>query len=94
LTIYMINPTGKIQRSKATAMRRIGSLEGKKVGFVFNQHGTAAAFWQKLESSVQQRFQPEGVSRIYKDNTWSPADTLQIQRLAHETDYVLVGVGA
>jgi len=50
-------------------------------------------FWKTLEHEVERRFKPASMHRVYKKNTWAPAPKADVDRLAGETDYVLVGRG-
>ena len=72
----------------------LDSLNGRKAGFIFNQHASGLAFWKGLEAEVEQRFKPASMHRVYKENTWAPAPKADVEKLIEETDYVLVGLGA
>ena len=95
MRVLLVDPTGTVakvqQRQNEPAL---GPLKGKKVGYIFNQHASALAFWKALEAEVQQRIGPSSAYRIYKDNTWAPAPKAKVDQLVLETDYALVGVGA
>ena len=69
-------------------------LNGRKAGFIFNQHASGLAFWKGLEAEVERRFKPAAMHRVYKENTWAPAPKAEVEKLIGETDYVLVGLGA
>jgi hypothetical protein len=94
MSISMMNPTGVVMQTQLRKVQQLDELRGKRVGYVFNQHATASAFWKKLESGVAAKFSPAGICRVYKDNTWAPAPQADVSRLIQETDYALVGVGA
>jgi len=94
LGIQMLNPTGTVMKARVASVRGLESLSGKRVGYLFNQHGTATAFWKTLEQGVEKTFHPAAVCRLYKENTWAPAAQSDVDRLVRDTDYALVGVGA
>ena len=94
MTIELFDPVGEIEQINAKPQRVLQSLKGKRVGCIFNQHVSAIAFWQALESELGKTQQPASVLRVYKSNTWAPAPRADAERLLAETDYALVGVGA
>ena len=94
MSIFLLDPTGDVATVQRKAGNDLAKLEGKKVGYIFNQHATCVAFWKTLEQEVESKFHPSAVHRIYKENTWAPAPQKDVDRLVEESDYVLVGVGA
>jgi hypothetical protein len=94
MTIELFDPVGEVEVAKQQPQRLLESLTGKRVGCVFNQHVSAQAFWKAMEAEIGTTLNPSTVSRVYKSNTWAPAPKADAIRLAEETDYVLVGVGA
>jgi glucose-6-phosphate 1-dehydrogenase len=72
----------------------LDTLQGKAVGYVFNQHVSSLVFWEQLERIVQTTLDPSRVVQVYKANTWSQAPEADLERIIRETDYALVGVGA
>ena len=94
MTIELFDPAGEVEEIKRQSQRVLQSLKGKRVGCIFNQHVSAIAFWQALESELGKTQQPANMLRVYKSNTWAPAPRADAERLLAETDYALVGVGA
>ena len=94
MSIQIFNPTGKVASVERIREQKLDVLDGKKAGFIFNQHASAGAFWQALEQAVEKQFAPASLKRVYKDNTWAPAPQAKVEDLARDADYVLVGVGA
>jgi hypothetical protein len=94
MTIELFDPVGEVEAIAQQSQRVLASLQGKRVGCIFNQHVSAIAFWQALESELGKTQQPASVLRVYKSNTWAPAPRADAERLLAETDYALVGVGA
>ncbi len=85
---------GEIARSSIGSARCLETLAGRKVGFVFNQHVSALAFWEAFEKAVEEAHAPAQVHRIYKPAHSVTAPLADLQRLALRTDYAVVGVGA
>ena len=94
MAIELFDPVGEVEVVKQQAARALTSLQGKRMGCIFNQHVSALAFWQALEKEIGEILQPANVLRVYKTNTWAPAPRVDADRLLAETDYALVGVGA
>jgi hypothetical protein len=92
--IEIFDPVGEIEDVKSKPQRVLETLNGKRVGCIFNQHVSALAFWQALEEELGRTLNPSNVVRVYKTNTWAPAPRVDADRLLAETDYALVGVGA
>lgn len=94
MSIQVLDPRGEVATSERRAEPELGSIEGRKVGFVFNGHASCHIFWKALEREVESKFKPSAMSRAYKVNTWAPAPEADMSRVREEADYVLVGVGA
>lgn len=94
MTIRLLDPTGSVAKFERREEHRIESLTGKRVGFVFNQHKSALAFWNALERAVERKFGPSATHRLYKVNTWAPAPGAEMEQLTRNADYALVGMGA
>ena len=94
MSILLLDPTGEVALTKPQDEKVLEVLTGKRVGYIFNQHGSAQDFWKALEEGVARKFRPSAVQRVYKENTWAPASIAEVDKLAQETDYALIGVGA
>ena len=94
MTIQIMDPTGRVAGSQRAREQVLETLSGCKAGFIFNQHASGLAFWKALEQEVERRYKPASMHRVYKENTWAPAAKAEVDKLAGETDYVLVGLGA
>lgn len=92
--IEIFDPVGDVEVVATSAERSLESLAGKRVGFIFNQHTSAQAFWKTFEQEVETSLTPSSVHRIHKDNTWAPAPKADMAKLLEATDYALIGVGA
>ncbi len=94
MSIQLFDPVGEIEVVKAKPLRVLETLGGKRVGYIFNQHVSALAFWKALEREVEARLNPSAVHRVYKTNTWASAPKAEVDHLIEKSDYALVGVGA
>lgn len=94
MSIQMLDPVAEVETLVREKERALERLDGRKVGYVFNQHVTALAFWRELEREVGARLSPASVHPLYKVNTWAPAPKTDLDQLAAEVDFALVGVGA
>ena len=94
MTIELFDPVGEVEAITRKPQRVLETLNGKRVGLIFNQHVSALAFWQALEDEISGTLKPASMMRVYKTNTWAPAPRTEALRLIEETDYALVGVGA
>lgn len=94
MTIVVFDPVGEIETLQRKAETALNELKGKRIGYIFNQHTSALAFWKAFEAEVEATLCPSSVHRVYKSNTWAQAPGADIERLVAETDYALIGVGA
>jgi hypothetical protein len=94
MSIRIYDPVGEIGHLFAVAPSALGVLEGGRVGYVFNHHPAAEAVWQSLESNMGRLLRPRETVRIDKDNVAISVPRPELERLAAQADYVLVGVGA
>lgn len=94
MTIEFFDPVGDVRQSVRETQRTVENVHGLKVGYVFNQHISAAAFWEAFEQAVGSELEPSHVDRVYKPAHSVTAARADIDRIVRETDYALVGVGA
>jgi hypothetical protein len=94
MAIILLDPVCKPEVVERRAERRLETLRGRRVGYVFNQHNSVLTFWKTLEQEVEKSLAPPESHRVYKTNTWAPAAKADIDELVRNTDYALVGVGA
>ncbi|MDB5812547.1 MAG: hypothetical protein JWN94_4669 [Betaproteobacteria bacterium] len=92
--IELFDPVGEIEEVKVKPQRVLETLNGKRVGCIFNQHVSALSFWEGLEEEIGKTLNPSSVKRVYKTNTWAPAPREDALKLLEESDFALVGVGA
>jgi hypothetical protein len=92
--IELISPLGHPKIEEQAARKRLGTTEGRRLGFIWNQYQTTRGFWPRLERAVEAACHPESVRRAYKENTWTPLDKARFAELAAAVDFLVVGVGA
>jgi hypothetical protein len=94
MTIRILDPVGEVERPEKCTEQPLEHVERKRIGYIFNQHTSALAFWKAFETEVGQKLSPVSTHRLYKTNTWAQAPASEIQKLIEETDFALIGVGA
>jgi hypothetical protein len=94
MTIRIYDPVGEVGPITAVAPSRLDALRRGRVGYVFNHHPAAEAVWQSLEANIGRILNPRAVERIDKDNVAVSVPRPDLEQLAAQADYVLVGVGA
>ena len=94
MSIVLFDPVFEVEAVTWQVERKLESLQGKKVGYIFNQHNSALTFWKTLEQQIDKELNPSAVHRVYKTNTWASAPRADVERLMGQTDYALIGVGA
>jgi hypothetical protein len=92
--LELVDPVGYSRIEKQAERRRLGSPEGKRVGFIWNQYPVTRGFWPKLEQVLAANCHPAHIERAYKSNTWAPLEPDKFAQIAGAVDYLVVGVGA
>ena len=94
MSIQLFDPVFDVELVEHRQECRLDGLRGRRIGYLFNQHVSALEFWKILEREIDREFAPSHTHRLYKTNTWAQAPKAEVDELARQTDYVLVGVGA
>lgn len=94
MSIKIYDPVGEVGPLVTVAPSSLQSMEGGRVGYIFNHHPAAEAVWQGLESNLEKMLQPRARVRIDKDNVAISVPRPDLEHLAGQVDYVVVGVGA
>jgi hypothetical protein len=92
--LQVYDPTGLPPSRGSKQRKTLSTLVGAKVAFVWNQYASTTRFWPEFEKAIQGIYEPGAIRRIYKENTWSPAERGRLDELLVDTDYLVVGVGA
>ena len=94
MTLRIRDPRAEIATPpEGKRIRRLESLHGTRMGLLWSQHASSEKFWPVFERVAQQTFHPASVQRLYKESTWNVATPEQVETLAEQVDFVLVGVG-
>ena len=95
MVLRVLDPLADINKpAQGKPIRGIPSLEAKRVGLLWGRHAASMKFWPAFEEAVLARFKPSQTIRLYKKSTWNPATLSEVEKLATEIDYALIGVGA
>ena len=94
MTIKLLDPTSHVHKPGQAQEKALSSITRKKIGFVFNQHGTTLALWKVLEKAVEDEYHPAAVAHLYKPSVWAPAPMPDVEKLVAGTDLAIVGIGA
>lgn len=94
MVLKVLDPLAEINKpADRKAMRRIHSLNGKRVGLLWGRHAASVKFWPVFEEVILKKFLAEPV-RLYKNSSWNPAPISDVETLSEKIDYALIGVGA
>ena len=95
MVLRVLDPMADINKPpEGKPMRGIESLEAKRVGLLWGRHAASMKFWPVFEAAIIAKFKPSQAIRLYKKGTWNPATLPEVEKLATEIDYALIGVGA
>ena len=94
MPIQIVDPVGDVAPVARLSPVTLPSLDGARVGYVFNHHPAAVRVWRELERELERRFAPSSVVRVDKPNVSVPVARAELERLAAASDVALVGVGA
>ena len=92
--IELISPLGHPKIEEQETRTRLGTVVGRRVGFIWNQYQTTRNFWPRLERATEVVCKPRSVRRAYKENTWTPLEKARFAELTAVVDFLIVGVGA
>ena len=92
--IELVSPRGRAPEAARTVGKRLDTLAGKRVGFIWNQYPATRGFWPHLEREIEAQAGAGGVERAYKSNTWMPLEAPRFSELATAVDCLVIGVGA
>ena len=92
--IELISPRGRMPEAAPTTRKRLDTVAGKRVGFIWNQYPATRGFWPHLEREIEAQAGAGRVERAYKSNTWMPLEAPRFSELAAAVDCLVIGVGA
>jgi hypothetical protein len=95
MSIRMMNPVARPQAEAPREAVPVEELHGRRLGLLFNGHVSSVRFWSELERILSERYHPQSVASLRKENTFAPAAAGgEIERLRAEAEVAIVGVGA
>ena len=95
MSIRIMNPVARPQAEAPREPVPVEELRGRRLGLLFNGHVSSVRFWRQLEQILLERYRPQRVASLRKENTFAPAaDGGEIERLRAEAEVVITGVGA
>ena len=94
MVLRVLDPLAEINKPAGRKpMRRIETMNGKRIGLLWGGHAATVKFWPVLEAVVLKKFASQGV-KLYKNSSWNPAPMADVADFASKIDYAFVGVGA
>jgi len=94
MSIRIYDPVGEVGPLVTVAPSGLNTMEGGRIGYVFNHHPAAEPFWESLEANIEKMLHPRSLARIDKDNVAISVPRPQLEQLAAQADCLVVGVGA
>ena len=92
--IELVSPLGRVPEAAHNTCKRLDTIAGKRVGFIWNQYPATRGFWPHLEREIEAQARAGRVERAYKSNTWMPLEAPRFSELATAVDCLVIGVGA
>ena len=94
MVLRVLDPLAAINKpADSIPMRRVQSLQNKRIGMLWGGHAATVKFWPVFEAVTLKKFAGEAV-RLYKNSSWNPAPLPDVETFAEKIDFALVGVGA
>ena len=90
--LRVLDPTGVKVAGRRSLARPLDTLEGKRIGLVWNQKPGADLLLDEVGKLLQKRYPTVKISNWTKEVAWAPpAGTLE--RIAEEVDAAIVASG-
>ena len=94
MVLRVLDPLADINKpADRKPVRRVQSLQGKRVGLLWGRHAASVKLWPVFEEVAIKKFAAEPV-RLYKSSSWNPAPLPDLENLASKIEYAFIGVGA
>lgn len=91
----ILDPVADVRHSEPAAERRpLADALGQRMGILWGQHAATAKFRPTFVEVAREEFRPAELHVVTKYSTWNPAADTQMQELANEVDFAIIGVGA
>ncbi|MFH1484940.1 MAG: hypothetical protein ABIH46_02620 [Chloroflexota bacterium] len=92
--VVMLNPVADAGIPAAEIATRVGSLDGKAIGFLFNGHYSGPVLFDTVRQKLTQKFKFSDVINKVKPNVGAPSPAETIADVAAKSDLAVLGVGA
>lgn len=89
----LIDPTDRPQPREHRAAPRLGTLNGKRAGFLDNRKTNADLLLDELRDLLSQRFELASETTLRKFIYSREATPAELDRLAEQCDFVVTAVG-
>lgn len=91
--ITVLDPTAKPRLTEVSMAPRVHNLDGKVVGFLWNQKPNGDLLLQKIRDQLSQKFNLSGTNWHQKSSGAVPAEVTTIEELALTSDLVINAIG-
>ena len=91
-TISVLNPTAKPRRLENTLSSRGENLEGKRLGFLWNNKPNGKVIFRTLENILVPKLGLQDVHHYSKWTASIPADENTLDKMAVEVDLAIIGL--
>ena len=92
-TIAMLDPTAKANVKEIAMSPQVSDLNGKVIGFLWNEKPNGDLLLLRIKEQLSQRFQLAGTSWQQKAAAGLPAEAATIEELTRTSDLVITAIG-
>ena len=92
-TITVLNPTAPPREVRYAMAERLSSIQGKSVGFLWNNKPNGDVLFGRLEELLRQKYEIKSASYGKKPTASVPATEEVLDQLVASADAVIVGLG-
>ena len=92
-TIAVLDPTVKARKQEVSTAPRVHDLNGKVIGFLWNEKPNGDFLLRRIKEHLCQRFQVSGTAWHEKETASIPATAAIIEELMNESDVVINAIG-
>jgi hypothetical protein len=92
-TIEILDPTAQPKNKAATAAPHVRKLDNKvKIGFLWNSKPNGDILLSSIKDRLSQKYQLTETSWHQKSSVATPADASDIDKLADNSDLVIIAI--
>ena len=92
-TIAVLDPTAKARGGEISVTPRVHGLDGKVIGFLWNEKPNGDVLLRRIKEHLSQRFDLKGTTWHQKETASMPSDPGIIEELVDTTDVVINAIG-